>query len=615
MMRTVTGKGPLYRKEDYGESDHPMPKSPANRRPRNRRNLPASTEGKAFVRELLTPGQKIQDFVIIRHLGKGAFADVYLAQETSLDRLVALKVSRDFGEEDRTLAGLEHDSIVKVYSSERISKRSLLLINVQYIEGANLDTILGELKTLPPNTARAADVLEIVRHHCGKETFSQDILAERETFKSQSLEEAVLWIGEELALALDFAHERGTLHLDVKPANILLTAYGKPYLTDFNVSISIKGSQEEALIRMGGTWEYMAPEQRAVFESEERESLVKQVGRPADIYSLGRVLQEFLENSAINEAVRVTLERATAASPGDRFATARDLAQALRGCRQAIRVRRSLPKEDLISRTSLKHPLVALTLWGAIPQTIATGVATFYNSRVATMRLTAAQMEIFRTLNATYLPIVQAVLVMVWIWALWRIMPMLRSPDRLLSQPLLREKTRKALVKIPRYGLVISTLGWLPCIAVYPMAISCFAGTIALAPAVHLGMCFLLSWLIASSYSYLLHQKIVCHTLYLNFVEGDPNPHELAREDLSHTLGYVRFFSLLTGSIPLLAAIISLLMGNEIAGTGVTLFKLMLCSLIGGGSAGLFISIGLGQKLTGTVLGLQREDVRRSDRN
>ncbi len=576
----------------------------------------AKRHAAAPIRALLGPGQKILDFVILRHLGKGAFADVYLAQEVSLDRLVALKVSRDLGEEDRTLAGLEHDSIVKVYSSERIARKGILVINMQYIEGANLDGILKQMNAVPrAGDPTASGVLEVVRDLCQKNSFSPDVIAEREAFKSLAFEEAMLWIGEQIALALDFAHERDILHLDVKPANILLTAHGKPYLSDFNVSINTKQTLSTSLERIGGTIEYMAPEQQAVFTNPNPEELVGKVGRPADIYSLGKVLKEALQSVNISQGTKWVLERATAADPAARFQRAGELAQALRGCRQVIRIVRTFPAEDLISKTSQKRPLLALTLWGAIPQTFATLVAVFYNSKIAASSFTPEQAAVFRQLNLYFLPALQSLLTMVWVVALYKILPLLSSPDCFLSEPAKRKRAREELVKVPRWGLVVSTLGWLPCIVVYPAMIHLLGGPIPLTAAIQLGLCFFLSWLIASSYSYLVHQKIVCHNLYLRFVEGEADIHELAMKDLVKTLGYVKFFSLLTGFIPLFAAVISLLMGAEFSGAGVTLFKVMVCSLIGGGSAGLFVSIGLGQKLTTIVLALQRSGIRRGERD
>src|SRR6516225_6654937 len=90
-------------------------------------------------------GQRIDDFEIVRILGAGSFAKVFLARQLSLDRPVALKVSANQGREGRTMASLEHDHIVRVFSEKVDSERDLRLLCMQYVPGTTLERVIREL--------------------------------------------------------------------------------------------------------------------------------------------------------------------------------------------------------------------------------------------------------------------------------------------------------------------------------------------------------------------------------------------------------------------------------------------------------------------------------------
>ena len=86
-------------------------------------------------------GQRIDDFELLQLLGEGSFGKVFLARQLSLERQVALKVTSNHGCEARTLASLEHDHIVHVFSETVDPTRDLRLLCMQYVPGTTLQRI------------------------------------------------------------------------------------------------------------------------------------------------------------------------------------------------------------------------------------------------------------------------------------------------------------------------------------------------------------------------------------------------------------------------------------------------------------------------------------------
>ncbi len=197
-------------------------------------------------------------FEIRSRLGAGAFGAVYRAHDPVLDREVALKIPRAsalehpeakarFLREPKAAAKLSHPNIVPVYDAG--SDGDQFYIASAFIEGRTLKAVLEED---PPELRGTAPT---VRH---------------------------------LADALAYAHRRGVVHRDAKPANVMLDAAGQPLLMDFGLA-RLVSSTEEKLTQDGtvmGTPAYMAPEQA--------DGSLGEVGPAADQYSLGVVLYEML---------------------------------------------------------------------------------------------------------------------------------------------------------------------------------------------------------------------------------------------------------------------------------------------------------------------------------
>src|SRR5262249_40984253 len=125
---------------------------------------------------------QIGDFELLSLLGRGSFARVFLARQVSLDRLVALKVTAQAGGEARTLASLEHDHIVQVFSESVDSERGLRYLCMQYVPGTTLDRILHRLKQQHgPNWRGEAFLEAIDALSTFPERFDPAALRDRET--------------------------------------------------------------------------------------------------------------------------------------------------------------------------------------------------------------------------------------------------------------------------------------------------------------------------------------------------------------------------------------------------------------------------------------------------
>ncbi|HEX7939891.1 MAG TPA: serine/threonine-protein kinase, partial [Gemmatimonadaceae bacterium] len=195
------------------------------------------------------------EYQILGELGRGGMAVVYLASDLSLNRKVAIKtmlpelVSRAsmvqrFKREAQMAAGLSHPHIVQIHSVKE-TKRIVYFV-MKYIEGRSLGSIIEERGALDLDMARL--------------------------------------IIQQSGSALSFAHHRGVVHRDVKPANIMIDENGWAVMTDFGIAKSQESSQLTATGTTIGTPHYMAPEQFAD----------KPATGASDQYALGVVAYEAL---------------------------------------------------------------------------------------------------------------------------------------------------------------------------------------------------------------------------------------------------------------------------------------------------------------------------------
>jgi serine/threonine protein kinase len=236
------------------------------------------------------PGERWHDFTLLRELGRGAFARVYLATEESTgDRPVALKLSFDGGAEARTLGRLNHPGIVPVLSARADAATALTAVCMPFAGAATLNDVLDRAYRQPgPPPRRASVFSDAIRAAVREGDPALEGPSSDRRWARATFEEGVALVGLGLAEALAFLHEREVYHLDLKPSNVLLGTGVRPMLLDFNLS----ADSRNGVARPGGTLPYMAPEQVEALAAESR-SPHPPDGR-ADLYSLGVILYELL---------------------------------------------------------------------------------------------------------------------------------------------------------------------------------------------------------------------------------------------------------------------------------------------------------------------------------
>jgi serine/threonine protein kinase/tetratricopeptide (TPR) repeat protein len=235
-------------------------------------------------------GQTIAGFHLVEELGRGAFARVFLARERQLaDRPVALKVARTGSREPQTLARLQHTHIVPVHSSRTDPVTGLHLLCMPYFGRLTLARVLADSKVREARTG--AELVEAFDRLACPDGAPSGRSAGRSALVRRTYAQAIAWWGARMAEALDHAHERGVLHRDIKPTNVLMTGDGMPMLLDFNLAREVVSEDpESAPATLGGTLDYMAPEHLEALA----DGLGDRLDGRSDIYGLGVLLFESL---------------------------------------------------------------------------------------------------------------------------------------------------------------------------------------------------------------------------------------------------------------------------------------------------------------------------------
>lgn len=194
----------------------------------------------------VTSGQMLDRYRLTREIGSGAFGSVWLAEDTWLNKRVALKIPHEVGEdlskvlaEPKLLSGLEHPNIIKLLTVGRSGDTVFMVM--EYVEGKSLKEIL---KNGPLDKTEA------------------------------------LGIARSILDALAHAHAKGVVHRDLKPGNILVTSSGQVKITDFGTAHALEKGENTVA---AGTLYYMPKEQ-----------LLGRINPASDLYSVGVMLFEML---------------------------------------------------------------------------------------------------------------------------------------------------------------------------------------------------------------------------------------------------------------------------------------------------------------------------------
>ncbi len=242
--------------------------------------------------DLPVPGDQIGPYFLLRELGRGGLARVFLAEQADLDdRLVVLKVAARPSTEARLLARASHANIIEVLRHGATADGALHLISMPFLGGANLAEVLAAAGNSGRRSGR--DLLAALDRVSAREFRVEGSAGvHRELIASMPYAKAITWIIARVAEALDHADKLGVTHGDLKPANILITADARPLLLDFNLAADWRSCETSD---PGGTLAYMAPERlRAVADPKSAPVPRPSDRRRADIYALGLVLHEAL---------------------------------------------------------------------------------------------------------------------------------------------------------------------------------------------------------------------------------------------------------------------------------------------------------------------------------
>jgi eukaryotic-like serine/threonine-protein kinase len=311
-------------------------------------------------------GEELGEFRLVAELGRGAQGRVFLATQAGLGgRPVVLKVTPCTGQEHVALARLQHTHVVPLYAAHEDPDRNLRALCMPYFGGATLHELLRDLRD--PCSARtgrhlldALDRLQGRRQPGLPPRGSARLLLARLSYV-----QAVCWVGACLAEALGYAHERGLVHLDVKPSNVLLGADGQPMLLDFHIAQGPIRPGGEPPERLGGTPVYASPEQRAAMDAVRSGAPIPAaVDGRSDVYSLGLLLYEALGGEVphepagppprlrlphVSRGLADILARCLAPRPEARYQSATELAEDLRRHLNDLPLR-GVPNRSLLER-------------------------------------------------------------------------------------------------------------------------------------------------------------------------------------------------------------------------------------------------------------------------
>ena len=546
------------------------------------------------------PGEQLEEFAILRKLGEGAFADVFLAWQKSMQRRVALKISARRSDEPQTLAQLDHTNIVRVYDQRLVDNGRSHLLYMEYLPGGNLQMVAARVRETPPARRNGQMLLDVVDESLEQQGETQPPSMLRLRVAGMSWTEVVCWLGAQLADALDYAHAHNTLHRDLKPANVLLTAEGVPKLVDFNIAYSSKVDGATPTSFFGGSVGYMAPEHLEAFSPHHERTPESLDGR-SDLYALGLVLWELLSGhrpfdhetiegpwavsleaiiaarrrgvspealaelpADVPDGVRETLLKCLEPDPARRFATAAELAHDLRLGLDPVVCDFRRGHARAWQRWACRHVILATVLAGVLPNLAVSVVNVSYDwfSIVAPRLPEGAHYVFLGTLVTLFKAGLYLIGMMVGLWfALPAVRPLLhtvggeslRRFGRIDEGTRLPQLARRRALELPVLVVAVSIGAWALSAVLFPAWIN---RSVSVTPRdyVHFFVSHMLCGAIAGILAFFLVALVMVRVLYPRLLElGRPEP---LRADRLAALETQRvLFARLAVGVPFLAAV------------------------------------------------------------
>ena len=248
-------------------------------------------------------GDDLGPYHLVRMLGEGGFARVFLAREVDFDdRLLVVKVSTRITAEPRLLARLRHPHVVEVIRQATTADGGLQLICMPFLGGATLGDVFEKVHNRRRKPTTGLDLLKALDRTSAKEYPASEARSpSRDLLAAFSYPKAIAWIVARSAEGLEHANRRLVIHGDVKPSNILLSADGVPMLFDFNLSLDqpARPGRTGASAPAGGTLQYLAPERiKSLLGKGGPGRLGGDQPHRSDLYALGLVLLEGISGIA-----------------------------------------------------------------------------------------------------------------------------------------------------------------------------------------------------------------------------------------------------------------------------------------------------------------------------
>ena len=370
---------------------------------------------------------QLGDFRLLREVGRGGMGVVYEAEQISLRRRVALKVlpfaaaidSRQlqrFQNEALAAAHLRHEHIVPVFAVG--SDRGVHFYAMQFVDGQSLADLIAGLRrpageippekpSTPPRGGRAETTGPFVSPLAETRVTSTGRPVTGSAFPGhpggRGYYRWVAALGRQAAEALEHAHQAGIVHRDVKPANLLLDSQGSLWITDFGLAqmgtdagLTMTGellgtlryaSPEQALARRGlidhrsdvyslGATLYELLTMRPIFDGADRHELLRQIAEQEP-----RPLRE--ADRSIPDELEMVVLKAVSKEPGDRYATAQDLADDLQRFLEdrPVRARRPSPSEKAFKWARRHRAVVGSALAALVLTAAGLAVATVLTAR------------------------------------------------------------------------------------------------------------------------------------------------------------------------------------------------------------------------------------------